>query len=86
MVNMCNHPLGNNIEFQRSFALFRRFGFSSARRVNGILKQEYFLSHEFRDFKQAHRAVKEAVRLYNNRRLHRSLKLCTPEEIHRIAA
>jgi len=57
-----------------------------AERVNGILKQEYFLSHEFRDFKQADRAVKEAVRLYNTRRLHRSLKLCTPEEVHRIAA
>ena len=57
-----------------------------AERVNGILKQEYFLSHEFRDFKQAHRAVKEAVRLYNTRRLHRSLKLCTPEKVHRIAA
>ena len=34
-VYMCNHPLGNNIEFQRSFASFRRFGFSSARQVPG---------------------------------------------------
>jgi len=56
-----------------------------AERVNGILKQEYFLSNEFRDFKQAHRAVTEAVNLYNTRRLHRSLKLRTPEEVHRAA-
>jgi transposase InsO family protein len=56
-----------------------------AERVNGILKQEYFLSNEFRDFKQAHRAVTEAVDLYNTRRLHRSLKLRTPEEVHRAA-
>jgi putative transposase len=56
-----------------------------AERVNGILKQEYFLNNEFRDFKQAHRAVTEAVNLYNTRRLHRSLKLRTPEDVHRAA-
>ena len=59
---------------------------AQAERLNGILKQEYFLSSEFRDLKQARKAVEEAIWLYNTRRPHRSLKLCTPEEIHHIAA
>jgi len=57
-----------------------------AERMNGILKQEYFLNYEFRTVAQARRAVDEAVRLYNKRRPHRSLKLRTPEEVHRLAA
>ena len=57
-----------------------------AERMNGILKQEYFLNYEFRTVEQAHKAVDEAVRLYNTRRPHRSLKLCTPDQVHRQAA
>lgn len=57
-----------------------------AERMNGILKQEYFLHYEFRTVAQARKAVDEAVHLYNTRRPHRSLKLCTPEEIHWKAA
>jgi transposase InsO family protein len=57
-----------------------------AERMNGILKQEYFLNYEFRTVAQAHRAVDEAVRLYNTRRPHRSLNLRTPEQVHRMAA
>ena len=56
-----------------------------AERVNGILKQEYYLKQEFRSGRQAHKAVAEAVYLYNTRRPHRSLKLQTPEEVHRVA-
>lgn len=59
---------------------------AQAERVNGILKQEYFLNYEFQTVAQARKAVDEAVRLYNTRRLHRSLKLRTPEQVHRIAA
>ncbi len=59
---------------------------AQAERVNGILKQEYFLSYEFRNLEQAQRAVDEAVRLYNGRRPHRSLKLKTPEQVHREVA
>lgn len=59
---------------------------AQAERVNGILKQEYFLNYEFRSEDQAHRAVDEAVRLYNGRRPHRSLNLCTPQQIHQQAA
>ncbi len=45
-----------------------------AERVNGILKQEYWLGSCFRTKAQALAAVDEAVRLYNTRRPHRSLK------------
>jgi putative transposase len=57
-----------------------------AERVNGILKQEYFLNHVFQSAAQVRKAVDEAVWLYNTRRPHRSLELCTPEEIHGKAA
>lgn len=59
---------------------------AQAERVNGILKQEYFLNYEFRSSVQAQCAVDEAVRLYNTRRPHRSLNLRTPEQIHGMAA
>jgi len=57
-----------------------------AERVNGILKQEYFLNCEFRTLEQALAAVVEAIHLYNTRRLHRSLKFRTPEQVHQAAA
>jgi putative transposase len=57
-----------------------------AERVNGILKQEYFLNYRFQSVAQVHQAVDEAVWLYNTRRPHRSLKLSTPEQIHEKAA
>ena len=59
---------------------------AQAERMNGILKQEYFLNHEFRTVAQASKAVDEAVRLYNTCRPHRSLKLRTPEDVHARAA
>jgi putative transposase len=57
-----------------------------AERVNGILKQEYYLRDEFGTMEQAQRAVAEAVWLYNTRRLHRSLNYRTPEQVHQAAA
>lgn len=57
-----------------------------AERVNGILKQEYFLNHEFKNNEHAHKAVSESIYLYNNRRLHRSLDFRTPNEVHKMAA
>ncbi len=57
-----------------------------AERVNGILKQEYFLKHEFRNMAQAGKAVEEAICLYNTRRPHRSLNLKIPEQVHGMAA
>jgi len=57
-----------------------------AERMNGILKQEYSLSHTFRTVAQARKAVDQAVHLYNTRRPHRSLNLETPEKVHGKAA
>ena len=56
-----------------------------AERVNGILKDEYLLDATFRDFAHAKRACREAIELYNTRRPHWSLKLKTPEEVHKAA-
>jgi len=57
-----------------------------AERVNGILKQEYYIGSCFRNKNQAKATVKEAVYLYNTRRPHISLDYQTPEKIHGTAA
>jgi transposase InsO family protein len=57
-----------------------------AERVNGIMKQEYYLGSCFKSKEQARAAVKEAVYLYNTRRPHMALNYETPEKMHRIAA
>jgi transposase InsO family protein len=57
-----------------------------AERVNGILKQEYYIGSCFKNKGQAEAAVKEAVNLYNTRRPYMSLDYETPEKTHRIAA
>jgi transposase InsO family protein len=53
-----------------------------AERVNGILKQEYYLDAEFATHREARQATEHAVRMYNNRRPHRSLGLRMPQEVH----
>lgn len=53
-----------------------------AERVNGILKME-FLLHRPADLAQASRMVQQAVQIYNQERPHLSLKLKTPDEVHR---
>jgi transposase InsO family protein len=55
---------------------------AKAERVNGILKQEYYLGGSFRTKQQAVAAVDEAVSLYNTRRPHLALKYQTPEAAH----
>ncbi len=57
-----------------------------AERVNGILKQEYYLKGEFPDLAAARKAVGEATWLYNTCRPHRSLNLRTPTDVHGVAA
>ena len=57
-----------------------------AERVNGILKQEYYIGSCFKNKNQAKAAVREAVYLYNTRRPHKSLDYETPEKMHRMAA
>ncbi len=56
-----------------------------AERVNGILKDEFLLDEVFANKPIALKAVKESIETYNTRRPHWSLKLCTPEQVHRAA-
>lgn len=55
---------------------------AKAERVNGILKQEYYLGSCFRTKKQVVEAVDQAVYLYNTRRPHMALKYKTPDAAH----
>lgn len=58
---------------------------AKAERVNGILKQEYFLGGTFKTKNQAKEAINQAVHLYNTRRPHTSLGYKIPDEVHREA-
>lgn len=53
-----------------------------AERINGILKQEFALDTTFTDITQAKDAVRQAVELYNNLRLHTSIGMVTPADKH----
>jgi len=53
-----------------------------AERVNGILKQEYYLDITFVDVNHAIKACKDAINIYNNHRLHMALNYKIPEYVH----
>ncbi len=53
-----------------------------AERVNGILKDELQLGEKLVSFRVAERMVKEAIQIYNEERLHMSLKYMTPTQKH----
>lgn len=55
-----------------------------AERVNGILKQEFWLDREFDRRQQARQTTEQSIYLYNTRRPHSSLDLATPEQVHQI--
>lgn len=57
-----------------------------AERVNGILKDEFNLDAEFRDFEQLRAAVVRAIVAYNTIQTHWSLELLTPQEMYEQAA
>lgn len=52
-----------------------------AERVNGILKDEFYLDQCFFSTMHAKRATKNAIKLYNNKRLHLSLGYKTPNSV-----
>lgn len=56
-----------------------------AERMNGILKQEYALNTMFKNIESAHKAVTEAINLYNNERPHLALNYKTPTMAHNAA-
>ncbi|HEY0722624.1 MAG TPA: IS3 family transposase [Pyrinomonadaceae bacterium] len=53
-----------------------------AERMNGILKNEYWLDVSFENYRQARQACARAIMLYNTRRPHGTLEMKTPEEVH----
>ena len=53
-----------------------------AERVNGILKNEFLLARPA-DLQQARRMVAESIQIYNGERPHLSLKMQTPDAVHR---
>jgi putative transposase len=59
---------------------------SMAERINGILKDEFLLDEEFKDFRTAQSAAQQAIETYNTRRPHWALKLRTPQQVHQQAA
>ncbi len=57
-----------------------------AERVNGILKDEFYMDQTFTNTAHAKRAVKSAINLYNEIRLHLSLDYKTPNMVYNNAA
>jgi transposase InsO family protein len=53
-----------------------------AERVNGILKQEYWLDANFDNRQQARQATAHGILMYNTRRPHTALQFATPEQVH----
>ncbi|MGL1885755.1 MAG: IS3 family transposase [Reichenbachiella sp.] len=53
-----------------------------AERVNGILKDEFYLDQCFVSTSHAKKATNCAIEIYNNKRLHLSLGLKTPEQVY----
>jgi putative transposase len=52
-----------------------------AERVNGILKDEFYLDECFANLQLASKASENAINIYNNKRLHLSLDYKTPNEV-----
>ena len=57
-----------------------------AERVNGILKDEFYLDQTFMNVAHAKRAAKSAIKLYNEIRLHLSLDYKTPNMVYKLSA
>lgn len=56
-----------------------------AERVNGILKQEFMLGLKLRSFAIAKELVKQAIAIYNKKRLHMAIGYMTPEEKYQMS-
>ena len=54
-----------------------------AERINETLKYEYGLNKKVPNLQTLKKLVKQTVDIYNNKRVHWSLDLRTPEEVHR---
>jgi len=56
---------------------------AAAERLNGILKYEFDLKDNFRNFQIAKKEVDRAIKIYNQYRTHWSLDLKTPDEVYK---
>ena len=54
-----------------------------AERINGILKYEFGLKNTIKTLEIAQKMLSEAVKLYNNERMHLSLDFKKPQDIHK---
>ncbi len=59
---------------------------AKAERVNGILKREYYLDANFPTKDLAKKAVENAIKVYNNLRIHDALNGLTPVEFRKLVA
>ncbi len=57
-----------------------------AERINGILKDEFYLDQCFANIGLAKKACENAIRIYNTKRLHLSLGYKTPDEVYKNVA
>jgi putative transposase len=57
-----------------------------AERVNGILKDEFYLDQNFSSAELAKKTCDNAIRIYNTKRLHLSLGYKTPDEVFKMRA
>jgi transposase InsO family protein len=57
-----------------------------AERVNGILKDEFYLDQSFSNLFLAAKASHNAIRIYNTKRLHLSLGYKTPDHVFKMRA
>lgn len=53
-----------------------------AERINGILKQGFFI-YKCKNIQDLKQMVRESIYIYNNKRPHMSLKMKTPEMMHK---
>ena len=54
---------------------------ANAESVNGLLKDEFYLDQVFYSLSHARDAVKNAIEIYNSKRLHLSLGYKTPNYV-----
>jgi transposase InsO family protein len=53
-----------------------------AERVNGILKEEFYLSETFDTYQEAESHIQQSIQIYNTQRPHLSCHMMTPELAH----
>jgi putative transposase len=55
-----------------------------AERMNRTIKEEFGMNKIMNSIEQVKQLVKESVKLYNEKRPHLALNMCTPQEVHQI--